>query len=259
MLDSYIDECMVSIININTWHQIKNLLMDNFNIVLSIKYWYITISRYIKTSLRSTQIIIWADTILNHIDTKTIPPRGTKILTWYTSTQTVSKSTLKNPSHSHIKKKKDEILIIEDDRLHVSTSGGLYKNHGNNTWVHLAMKQSTTMTPDRENSPTSWCSEWREAKLRCVDFHIKFHQLLNFFFGVFEFWVEGASVDIILRKFPAFHATIYLSLLQSSHASRLSAKSGFLPATSWQGRWGPSNCWVRERERVLVVVVDHPN
>ena len=71
MLDQYIGECMVSIININdgikepTWeYQICNTSQK------------LIFGGYVKVRESFyTQVIIWVDTILNHIDTTVILPR----------------------------------------------------------------------------------------------------------------------------------------------------------------------------------------
>lgn len=75
-----------------------------------------------------TRIIIRINPILNHIDTTTISPSyEDSYMVYKTQTASKTKENIKYPSHSRIKRKqiKDEILIVEDDRFHVSASGDL--------------------------------------------------------------------------------------------------------------------------------------
>ena len=71
MFDSYTCECMVSIININNDIKEPTHGCQNCNtriILISGAYFKMKESLY-------SQIIVWVNTILNHIDTSTILPR----------------------------------------------------------------------------------------------------------------------------------------------------------------------------------------
>ena len=110
MLDRYICECMVLIININKGIKESTCGYQKCNTSHILIYsWCVKV----RESLH-TQLIVWVNAVLNHIDTRMIL-LGVKILAWLIDPNDTEPKTLSN-THANTHKKY-EILIINEQLI----------------------------------------------------------------------------------------------------------------------------------------------